>query len=197
MPVAHREKLAGTLYRKLLSFHGGHIDRGAFVNMEGGIAGKVVRHPDFDGYRSDVSWKQLHCPETKRVGPFTIATECNSPDGSHEYSLADPSRYKVFVKLGRRRLRNLADYIHLVQTGVISKEGHTALVEYLQEREADFRSHNASTDVVAFNHNMDVGLLHFKFKCLSSHKCERGATSRTLSASGKRRGKREPRVTAA
>ena len=167
------------LFRRFLSFK---LIKGQFLNMdeEKGIRGNICT-PWFFGYKSHDVWRDLHCPDKHRIGGgrFIVATTCLTPDGQREYNDGDPSKYKVFVKLRRRYdesnylLRNLADYIHLVKEGVVSEMEHNDLFLFIEEqrKKVAYYSKTHEKNVIAFNHNMDVAVLHFKFRCLDDYKC--------------------------
>ena len=144
------------------------LEKGTFVNMEDGVDEQIQKH-DFVDYKSTDTWKDLHC-QGVRVGPFTVKTECRTPDGKSEYEPSDPSRHKIFVKLKSCRLKNLSDYIRLLQNGIIHKKDHDSLFRFLETQKLKVQS-GTDEKVIAFNHNMDVGVLHFKFKCNADYKC--------------------------
>lgn len=148
------------------------LKKGSFVNMEEGLDGPIVEQ-DFRGYKSVDQWNDLQCATfSKKVGGFTVATNCRAPDGSSEYAASDPSKHKIFVKLGRRRLKNLADYIRLVQQGVIAEQDHDSLFKFIEKQRKKVQKESKTREtVIAFNHNLDVGVLHFKFRCELNHKC--------------------------
>ena len=163
---------AELLFTRLRNYRGGK----RFLNMDDpmGLNGEiceVAMHVPWTYKRTD-GWDDLHCPDVRNVGPFRIKTTCRTPDGKGEFLLSDPSLYKVFVKLPRRRLRNLYDYVRLLRSGTISHSDHLALMGYLeaQRRRLVIASGTHET-VVCFNHNLDVGVLHFKYRCADNYKC--------------------------
>lgn len=165
----------GSLFNSLMSYD---INKRVFINMEEGLEKGVLEHPDFRGYKSVDMWKDLHCKtRARKVGPFVVKTDCKTPDGRRQVPDSDPSKHKVFVKLGNRKLENMWDYAKLIQEGVIREEDHNKLFRFIEtQREKVKRESGAMEDVVAFNHNMDVPVLHFKFKCRKHYKCGPVAT---------------------
>jgi hypothetical protein len=123
-------------------------------------------------YKRTDGWEDLHCPHTETVGPFLIKTTCRTPDGKSEFHKGDPSLYKVFVKLPRRQLRNMYDYARLLQLRTIKYEEHSLLMHYLEKQRMQLARKSGNKSVICFNHNMDVGVLHFKYRCANSYKCE-------------------------
>lgn len=151
------------------------LTKDAFINMEHGLGAEIVPHPEFVTYKTKQTWKDLHCPGVRSVGPFVVATECRTPDGTREIGVRDPSRYKVFVEMADgKRLRNLADYVRMIQSGHISESDHNQLFQFIEEQRVTVQEMSRTTErVIAFNHNMDVAVLHFKFRCTQEYKCAR------------------------
>jgi len=157
-----------SLYTKFMNYP---LKKESFVNMENGIDRSILEDK-FTSYKSSDTWKDLHCTNVKNVGPFLVITDCRTPDGTSEYAASDPSKHKIFVKLGRRRLNNLADYIRLVQLGVIRQKDHNSLFRFIERQRRKVQEKSGTSEkVTAFNHNMEVGVLHFKFRCESDYKC--------------------------
>ncbi len=135
-----------------------------FVNMPNGIDGDIVQTPQSEPawvYRKPhTKWKDLHCIKEERVGPFNVKTTCN------DMQVGNPRRYNIFVRLRKkRRLTNLYDYARLIQTDVISRTDHEDLMKYISERHDELVKHTRrDKKVITINHNLDVGILHFKFR---------------------------------
>lgn len=127
-------------------FHGlmrEQVAGGPWLHMPRGIAGHVRNRAQAPAYRL-VRWADLRCSTEEQVGPFRVKTDC----------AVGRSAPKFFVRLGRRRLRDLRDYARLVRAGVITAVDTRALLARLQR--------DLPTAHVLINDNMEVGVLHFK-----------------------------------
>jgi hypothetical protein len=111
-----------------------------FLHMPDGIAGHLVARTDPADWPL-LRWTQLKCNEEYPVGIFQVKTVCTGTT-------------KFFVRLGRRRLRDLRDYARLVRLGVIQLQDTRELVQHMS------RILRPGEHLV--NHNLEVGLLHFK-----------------------------------
>lgn len=127
-------------------FHGlmrEQVAGGPWLHMPRGIAGHVRSRAQPPAYRL-VRWADLRCSTEEQVGPFRVKTDC----------AVGRSAPKFFVRLGRRRLRDLRDYARLVRAGVITAADTRALLARMQR--------DLPTAHVLINDNMEVGVLHFK-----------------------------------
>jgi hypothetical protein len=113
---------------------------GIFLHMPSGVAGRLVARTD-PPTAPLLRWTQLECREDYPVGIFRVKTTCTGTP-------------KFFVRLGRRRLRDLRDYARLVRLGAIQREDTRDLVKHMSQilRPGEH----------LVNHNLDVGVLHFK-----------------------------------
>lgn len=116
-----------------------------FFSMPHGLCGGIVWDEGWCGFSTPVGWRGLRCETEARVGSFTVRIDCGG-------------REKVFVRLGRRRLRSLHDYARLVQGGVITEQDTLMLMGFLEQRR---RLAGGGTFV---NHNLEVDVLHFKLE---------------------------------
>ena len=116
------------------------------------------------------SWKELKCEE-QVLGNFIIKTPCAPPpyDRAKRYRETDPEKYKVFVK----GIENFSDYINRLQSGKITQDDHNLLFGFLFDLEEDVRKKSGDPTVSLFNHNMEVDILHFKFKSFPRNKIAR------------------------
>ena len=162
-----------SLYRKFKSYKLSDL---VFINMFRGIDNDIIEyhHPYQDDVFTRFPWEKLHCPNKKNVGDrFEVATTCDRKNGKGKYGISEPGRYKVFVRLVYKEnekrfpdLRNLEDYILMVQKDVITEKDHETLFSFLQEQ-ADSLAKGVGKkkeDIVIFNDNKEVPILHFKFK---------------------------------
>lgn len=132
--------------------------------MPHGLDGPIVEQPwrHNASYTTRTRWRDLRCHRTVRIGPFDVKTTCAPAEG--EFAHGHPRRYKLFVRLGRRRLANLYDYARLVQAGAIRRDDHDALMRFVERQRRRVQCTSAA-HVVAVNHNLDVGTFHVKFRC--------------------------------
>lgn len=113
----------------------------------------------FKGYNSILSWKDILCDE-KSLDIFTIKTNCKNPVTGKNYQNKDNlSIYKVFVK----GYNNLGDYIKSIQSGKISKVNHIKLFSKIFKIKSDLEL-ILGKKIKLINHNLDVNILHFKFR---------------------------------
>jgi len=125
------------------------------------------------GYRQpNTGWADLHAEEV-RTKHWLLKTNCRSMT---RQSIAhnQPSYYKYFVALpgatSAEPLRNLLDYITLLQRGRVSYEAHMELFVTLFDRAlqvghaTDTELPLSEDEVVLISHNMDVPVLHFKYE---------------------------------
>ena len=107
------------------------------------------------------SWPALRCHPAP-LHPFEVKTRCWHCGGAARPP-TDPGYYLVFIRLGRRRLRNMYDYARLIQQGAISLKDHLALFGYLRTlRRACEKA--TGQPWTYYNHNTDVPILHFKLR---------------------------------
>jgi hypothetical protein len=154
-----REGEGAALYRRLSALR---LERGTgFFNMPAGLRGAFGRQRRPRYFHPNCTWRRLRC-HPAALAPFDLKTRCWRCDGAPRPP-ADPQHYLVFVRLGRRRLRNLYDYAALEQKGGISLKDHLALFGYLQAlREACEKA--TGHRWTYYNHNTDIPLLHFKLR---------------------------------
>jgi hypothetical protein len=100
-----------------------------------------------------LTWAQIDCTETHRVGQLDIKTNCRNARTKQPYARDDPRRHKVFVQ----GFTDLASYVRAIQRGSVRRRDHMALWRRL---EGDARR----LDCIITNHNLDVALLHFKLR---------------------------------
>ena len=115
-------------------------------------------------------WESIKTEEERIIPPFVLKFACLSREGN-QLSIDDPSYYKVFVKLRKRRLINLWDYATTLGNEV-DLDAHRRLFSILLRiQDLAQKSVNISemddpikTPYVS-NVNYDVPWLHFNFIC--------------------------------
>lgn len=132
-------RLADRFHEDLL-----HAPTGHFLDAPYGLGAARVRSRLEVLQKNEVQWsmiKKEFCRWEAGVGPFTLRW----------------SRSMVYVKLGRRRLRNLTDYASLVKKKVISRDDSAALILAL----CCLRKQVPRGDIFNVD-NEEVGVLHFR-----------------------------------
>ena len=133
-----------------------------FINFPSSIAESVVQYRNDHVFTDTTTWAGVKC-RLFQLGPFQIKTLCKNVNRGISFPFTNPRKYKVFVKLGRYRLRHMGDYSKLIRRGVITERMHRVLQQFLRDYTI-FLSRELGKPLILLNHNTDVPILHFKFK---------------------------------
>mgnify|MGYP006166292397 CR=1 FL=1 len=141
--LRHPQKSGGDLYtdpvfRKLKHYF--DEEKNDFVHFPQGEDQilSVAERPDSI---QDYKWEDLKCTVQFKIGRFTLKTNCPSKKKL--------GAQKVFIK----GYRDLYDYAISIKQGHITEEDHIQLFSYLRGQPGKL-----------VNHNLDVGILHFKYE---------------------------------
>ncbi len=133
-----------------------------FINFPSNVTESPVKYKTDHVFTDTTTWAGVKC-RLFQLGPFQIKTLCKNVNRGISFPRTNPRKYKIFVKLGRYRLRHMGDYSKLIRRGVITERMHRVLQQFFKDYTV-FLSRALGKSLILLNHNTDVPILHFKFK---------------------------------
>jgi hypothetical protein len=157
---AYQAKQWKNLYTVLQKRSYASYSSAQFFNFEHGLP-TVSDVCEFRDYKRAQRYADICC-EAQRCGPFYLkSTMCRNPrDPSSPLDKRDAGRYKVFVC----GFANLYEYGRAIAEQRISLADHMKLYDFIAKQQRLLQQHVKRPTIIV-NHNKDVDILHFKFRC--------------------------------